>query len=239
MNNSDNIIAELTTRIGQYDTWNNKYHDPKVGGYAHKNALAQSKTAKSILETSKTEKTMTSEEKEDFFDEAEQVYHCFYVALQTLKNEKKGIPSPMPRGGGSRLPDEITSVFNAQSNHLKAALLPAILSIWSVFGELVRVSQGQGGISYTAAGKTAEDYVDYYVNRVIDGGTKGAYRLHAKGFTTEDLSNVAFLEEKKIFNSLYLTTDKEGTFIQTQIEGVPLFTLGRTMLKPKESEDNS
>tara|TARA_B110000211_G_C14037859_1_gene535388 strand:- start:522 stop:1289 length:768 start_codon:yes stop_codon:yes gene_type:complete len=240
-NMSDNIdiIAELTTRIGQYSTWASKWHNPKVGGYAHKNALSNSKEAQRVLDESKTIGEMSSEEQDDFYEEAHTIYNVFYAGLQNLKNESKGIPSPMPRGGGSRLPDSVTSVYNAQVAHISAALMPAILSIWTVLGGIVRVSQGQGGVSYHEAGKSAQDYCDYLVNKMVNATTKRAYALHAKGFKTEELSNVEFLEENRIFNSLYLTTEEDGTFTQSVIDGVPMFTLGHTMVKPKKTEDNS
>ena len=239
MSDNIDIIAELTTRIGQYSTWASKWHNPKVGGYAHKNALSNSKEAQRVLDESKTIGEMSSEEQDDFYEEAHTIYNVFYAGLQNLKNESKGIPSPMPRGGGSRLPDSITSVYNAQVAHISAALMPAILSIWTVLGGIVRVSQGQGGVSYHEAGKSAQDYCDYLVNKMVNATTKRAYALHAKGFKTEELSNVEFLEENRIFNSLYLTTEEDGTFTQSVIDGVPMFTLGHTMVKPKKTEDNS
>lgn len=233
------IIADTTNRVSQYETWANSYHDPSE--FMHKLIATMIKEANKLLAKYDKDFTeMDSSEQQNFTSEMAQHIIALKVTMSTLKNDEKGVPSPMRKGGASKINPVVLSVYNGLTKHFTDGLLPAIEAIWPVLGETARVSSAQNkGQTYIEAGLSASDYTAYLVNRIVDNPTKGANRIHAKGFTTEELSNAEFLAENNLFNRLYLTTGEDQELVTQEIDGVTMFVLGRTMVNAKSTGDNS
>ena len=236
-NNINELIADMTNRVSQYKTWANDYHSSTT--FQHQMAEMVSAECVNLIAQTEDIENMDVEAVSDLARTINTTLISFKQNLSLLRDESNNIPSPMRKGGASKIDPAVLSVYDGLTKHFTDALLPAFEEVWSVLGETVRVSGGQGGMTYIEAGKTAKDYVNYYVNRVVDNPTKGANRIHAKGYSTADLSDEEFLQENGLFNRLYLTTDDDGKFVTKEIDGVTTFVLGHTMVNPKYTGGNS
>jgi len=230
--NKKEIIADMNKKISQFQQWHIDY-----GSTGIKILDMRATIVNTLIESCES---MMSEKNVDL-DELDLEYQQLYSAISQLAKacKLKNLPSPTPRGGGSSLPSQITDARKSAKQYLIGILLPAFEEAMPVLGHYARVSAGDSGSSYNDADKTARDLLSRILDNWIDPQTTGAFRIHAKGLSNEELSDVEFLKENGLFNKAYVTEVSDGVFDTQEINGVTVLNYSRTMTNPKKKGGNS
>tara|TARA_R110002020_G_scaffold106867_7_gene248466 strand:+ start:298 stop:1008 length:711 start_codon:yes stop_codon:yes gene_type:complete len=233
--NKKELIAELTKRITQFDDWAVDYGSVDID-----RIVAGTQMVRISIGNAQT--TVLSQKISDVnADDVESALTMLKTTISMLSKACKdnNIASPTPKGGGSSLPAEVSSARNSAKSHIIEALLPAFTEVFPVLGHYARVAAGEGGMSYTESGKTPRDLLTRYVNNWVNPQTEGAFRIHAKGYSTEELSDADFLKENNLFNKAYLAVDSNGEFDTQVIGDITVLNYARTMSNPKKKGGNS
>lgn len=230
--NKKEIIADITKKISQFQQWELDY-----GSTGIKILDMRASIVNTLIESCESMMSDKNVDVEELDLEYEQLYSAVSQLAKACK--LKNVPSPTPRGGGSSLPSQITDARNNAKKHLMSILLPAFEEAMPVLGHYARVSAGDSGSSYNDANKTARDLLSRRLDNWIDPQTTGAFRIHAKGFSNEELSDAEFLKENSLFNKAYVTEVSDGVFDTQEIDGVTVLNYSRTMTNPTKKGGNS
>ena len=227
------IIADMKNKVGQFQQWQLDYAPTGISE-VDKLQTVTSLVIEIATDVITTQKDMT-------VDEVEHEYNTLTSGIAMLSRTCKrfNVPSPTPRGGGTSLPSEIVSARQDVMQYAMETLLPAFEEIFPVLGHIVRVPSGDGGMSYNDAEKSAKDFLTRHLSNWVKPVTEGAYRIHAKGYSSDELSDSEFLKENNMFNKAYLTVDGDGAFDTQVINGITVLNYERTMTNPVKKGGNS
>ncbi len=229
------IVAEYEKKKSQYAEWKMNYYTDSLPSAIQSKVNIVDFTVNCIA--SSFDGKVKELDNETISSELETLITNIAQLSKACKMAK--IPSPTPRGGGSSLPTEIVNARNDAMQYCMDTLLPAFEQIFPVMGHIVRLPAGDDGMSYNEANKTAKDFLTRHLSNWIKPVTENAFRIHAKGYSQEELSDSDFLKENNMFNRAYLTTDSDGNFSTQVIDGVTVLNYERTMTNPAKKGGNS
>ena len=229
------IVAEYEKKKSQYAEWRMNYYTDSLP------SIIQKKVSICDFALKCFESSFDGKVKDLDTEEIRSDLESLKDNIANLSKDckKANIPSPTPRGGGSSLPTEVLNARNDAMQYCMDALLPAFEQIFPVMGHIVRLPAGDDGMSYNEANKTAKDFLTRHLSNWIKPVTENAFRIHAKGYSKEELSDAEFLKENGMFNRPYLTTDSDGNFSTQVIDGVTVLNYERTMTNPAKKGGNS